>query len=79
MAKMSYREAVAAGIAQEMRLDSSVVFLGEDIAAAGGVFKTTEGLQNEFGSQRVRDTPYFRTSHIGRDHGGCHDRTAPRG
>ena len=37
MAKLTYREAVNAGIAQEMRLDNNVVFLGEDIAAAGGV------------------------------------------
>jgi pyruvate dehydrogenase E1 component beta subunit len=57
MAELSYREAVAAGIAQEMRRDESVIFIGEDVAAAGGVFKTTEGLQAEFGSMRVRDTP----------------------
>jgi len=44
MAQLSYREAVSAAIAQEMRRDDSVVFIGEDIAAAGGVFKTTEGL-----------------------------------
>ena len=36
MAELTYREAVSAGIAQEMRLDKNVVFLGEDIAAAGG-------------------------------------------
>jgi len=48
---------VGAAIAQEMRRDESVVFLGEDIAAAGGVFKTTGGLLEEFGPLRVRDTP----------------------
>jgi len=53
MAQMSYREAVKAAIAQEMRRDESVVFIGEDIAAPGGVFKTTEGLQAEFGELRV--------------------------
>ena len=52
MAQLSYREAVSAAIAQEMRRDNSVVFIGEDIAAAGGVFKTTEGLQAEFGNLR---------------------------
>ena len=57
MALLSYREAVAAGIAQEMRRDNNVIFIGEDVAAAGGVFKTTEGLQAEFGDLRVRDTP----------------------
>ncbi|MBT5374175.1 MAG: alpha-ketoacid dehydrogenase subunit beta, partial [Rhodospirillaceae bacterium] len=38
MAELTYREAVAEGIAQEMRRDPNVVFLGEDIGAAGGVF-----------------------------------------
>ena len=65
MAKLSYREAVAAGIAQEMRRDESVVFLGEDVAAAGGVFKTTEGLQAEFGPVRVRDTPIAEQAILG--------------
>lgn len=65
MAKLSYREAVAAAIAQEMRLDDSVVFLGEDIAAAGGVFKTTEGLLDEFGPMRVRDTPISEQAIVG--------------
>ena len=65
MAQLSYREAVAAGIAQEMRRDETVVFLGEDVAAAGGVFKTTEGLQAEFGPLRVRDTPIAEQAIIG--------------
>jgi len=65
MAQLSYREAVAAAIAQEMRRDDRVVFLGEDVAAAGGVFKTTEGLQAEFGPVRVRDTPIAEQAIIG--------------
>lgn len=65
MAKLSYREAVAAALAQEMRRDSDVVFLGEDIAAAGGVFKTTEGLLDEFGPLRVRDTPISEQAILG--------------
>jgi pyruvate dehydrogenase E1 component beta subunit len=65
MAQLSYREAVAAGIAQEMRRDDKVVFIGEDIAAAGGVFKTTEGLQAEFGEIRVRDTPIAEQAIVG--------------
>lgn len=65
MAQLSYREAVSAAIAQEMRLDDSIVFLGEDIAAAGGVFKTTEGLLDEFGATRVRDTPISEQAIIG--------------
>ncbi len=54
---ISYRDAVAEGLAREMRRDPSVVLLGEDIGAAGGVFKTTAGLYAEFGPRRVRDTP----------------------
>jgi pyruvate/2-oxoglutarate/acetoin dehydrogenase E1 component len=65
MAQLSYREAVAAAIAQEMRRDKNVVFLGEDIAAAGGVFKTTGGLLEEFGPLRVRDTPIAEQAILG--------------
>lgn len=65
MAQLSYREAVKAGIAQEMRRDESVIFIGEDVAAAGGVFKTTEGLQAEFGDVRVRDTPISEQAIVG--------------
>ena len=57
MAELTYRVAITRGIAQEMERDPSVVFIGEDVAAAGGVFKTTEGLQARFGPDRVRDTP----------------------
>jgi acetoin:2,6-dichlorophenolindophenol oxidoreductase subunit beta len=62
---ITYREAVARAIAQEMRRDASVVFLGEDVAAAGGVFKTTKGLLEEFGPTRVRDTPISEEAIIG--------------
>lgn len=65
MAELSYREAVAHGIAQEMRRDPSLVMLGEDIAAAGGVFKTTVGLLDEFGPSRVRDTPISEQAILG--------------
>jgi pyruvate dehydrogenase E1 component beta subunit len=65
MAELSYREAVAHGIAQEMRRDPTLVMLGEDVAAAGGVFKTTVGLLDEFGPLRVRDTPISEQAIIG--------------
>lgn len=57
MAELSYRDAVAYALAQEMRRDDRVYLIGEDIADAGGVFKTTPGLVEEFGDMRVRDTP----------------------
>ncbi|MGC9541253.1 alpha-ketoacid dehydrogenase subunit beta [Streptomyces sp. UG1] len=62
---ISYREAVAEGIAREMRRDPSVVCLGEDIGEAGGVFKTTVGLFKEFGPQRVWDTPISEQAIVG--------------
>ena len=65
MADLTYREAVAEGIAREMRRDTSVVCLGEDIGAAGGVFKTTEGLFAEFGPQRIWDTPISEQAIVG--------------
>ena len=65
MAELTYRDAVAAGIAQEMSRDERVVFLGEDIAAAGGVFKATVGLLDKFGPKRVRDTPISEQAILG--------------
>jgi acetoin:2,6-dichlorophenolindophenol oxidoreductase subunit beta len=65
VAELTYRQAVAHGIAQEMERDPMVVMLGEDIGAAGGVFKTTEGLLAKFGPDRVRDTPISEQAIIG--------------
>jgi len=65
MAELTYREAVARAITQEMERDSSVVFLGEDVANAGGVFKATVGLFEQFGSERVRDTPISEQAILG--------------
>ena len=65
MAQLTYRAAVARGIAQEMRRDPNVVMLGEDIAGAGGVFKTTAGLLDEFGPDRVIDTPISEQAILG--------------
>src|SRR2546426_7915803 len=65
MAELSYREAIAAGIAQEMARDPMVYFIGEDVAAAGGVFKATVGLFERFGPDRVRDTPISEQAIVG--------------
>jgi pyruvate dehydrogenase E1 component beta subunit len=62
---ITYREAVAEGIAREMRRDSAVVCLGEDIGAAEGVFKTSTGLFAEFGARRVWDTPISEQAIVG--------------
>jgi pyruvate dehydrogenase E1 component beta subunit len=65
VAELTYRDAVAHGLAQEMRRDQTVYLIGEDIAAAGGVFKTTPGLVEQFGPERVRDTPISEEAIIG--------------
>ncbi|HZO63441.1 MAG: alpha-ketoacid dehydrogenase subunit beta [Kribbellaceae bacterium] len=65
MADVTYRESVAEGIAREMRRDPTVVCLGEDIGAAGGVFKTMAGLYDEFGPRRVWDTPISEQAIVG--------------
>jgi pyruvate dehydrogenase E1 component beta subunit len=65
MAELTYRQAVAAGIAQEMDRDPMVVLIGEDVGAAGGVFKLTEGLFERFGGDRVRDTPISEQAIVG--------------
>ncbi len=62
---ITYRDAVAEGIAREMRRDPSVVCIGEDIGAAEGVFKTTAGLFTEFGKERVWDTPISEQAIVG--------------
>jgi pyruvate/2-oxoglutarate/acetoin dehydrogenase E1 component len=62
---ITYREAVAEGIARQMRKDATVVCLGEDIGAAEGVFKTTVGLFAEFGPERVWDTPISEQAIVG--------------
>jgi pyruvate/2-oxoglutarate/acetoin dehydrogenase E1 component len=65
MAELTYRNAVARGIAQEMARDDRVVLLGEDIAGAGGVFKTTAGLLDQFGPKRVIDCPIAEQAILG--------------
>lgn len=53
----TYRAAIIEALAEEMQRDPTVVLIGEDIGRAGGVFKQTEGLFEEFGAGRVIDTP----------------------
>jgi pyruvate/2-oxoglutarate/acetoin dehydrogenase E1 component len=65
MSVLTYREAVRNALADEMRADENVILLGEDVAVAGGVFKTTPGLYEEFGQVRVRDTPISEEAFIG--------------
>lgn len=65
MSTVSLREAIARAMHEEMARDESVIFFGEDVAQAGGVFKATPGLLEEFGPERVRDTPISENAIIG--------------
>ena len=65
MAELTYRAAVTRAIRQEMLHDDRVFLIGEDVAKAGGVFKTTGGLLDEFGPRRVLDTPISEQAIIG--------------
>lgn len=55
--EIEYRTAIAEALAEELERDERVIFYGEDVAAAGGVFKATPGLHERFGDDRVFDTP----------------------
>lgn len=57
MKTMMYRDAISSALAEEMRRDEKVFVMGEDVAITGGVYKATKGLLDEFGPQRVRNTP----------------------
>ncbi len=65
MRKITYREAVIEALREEMRRDERVYLLGEDIAEFGGSYKTTVGLLQEFGKERVRNTPISEAAIIG--------------
>jgi pyruvate/2-oxoglutarate/acetoin dehydrogenase E1 component len=60
-----YMDAVCAGIAAEMRADPTVFLMGIDVGASGGIFGVTRGLHDEFGSDRVRDTPISELGFLG--------------
>lgn len=65
MAKLRTRQAVIAAMRDELLADPTVMLLGEDVGDAGGVFKTSEGLLDEFGPNRVRDTPISEMGFLG--------------
>jgi len=66
MTEMTYRDALNAGLREEMKRDERVFLLGEDIGLNwGGAFKVTKGLAEEFGVDRVRDTPISENTIVG--------------
>ena len=76
MARMRMNQAIAAAIGDEMRENPDVVTFGEDVAVAGGPFKTSDGLLEEFGPLRVRDTPIAEMGFMGARRGGGRHRSA---
>ena len=64
-AELTYLEAISDGLREEMRRDETVFCLGEDIGAFGGAFKVTDGFIEEFGADRVVDTPLAENAIIG--------------
>ena len=65
MTKMNMVQAINLALKQEMQKDQSVVLLGEDIGKDGGVFRVTEGLWQQFGDDRVIDTPLAESGIVG--------------
>lgn len=75
--KLTIARAMAEAVAQEMRVDPSAFVMGEDIAALGGVYGNTRGLLDEFGNERIRDTPISETAFIGAAVGAAQDGMRP--
>ncbi|HKH77640.1 MAG TPA: alpha-ketoacid dehydrogenase subunit beta [Rubrobacteraceae bacterium] len=65
MATKNLLQAIQEGLAEEMRADESVMVMGEDVGRAGGVFRVTQGLIDEFGTSRVMDTPLAESLIVG--------------
>ncbi len=65
MREITYAEAIREAMSEEMRRDESVFFFGEDIGVYGGAFGVSVGMIDEFGPDRVRDTPISEAAIIG--------------
>jgi acetoin:2,6-dichlorophenolindophenol oxidoreductase subunit beta len=63
--ELSYRDAVCAALEHELRDDPTVLLMGEDVGAAGGVYKTSVGLIERFGPERIRNTPICENGFVG--------------
>ncbi|MDQ8698413.1 alpha-ketoacid dehydrogenase subunit beta [Hyphomicrobium sp. LHD-15] len=75
--RLTIARAMAESIAQEMRIDPRVFVMGEDVGPLGGVFGNTRGLFDEFGAERVRDTPISETAFMGAAVGAASDGMRP--
>ncbi len=71
MAEIEFREAVRSALDEELERDERVIFFGEDVAAAGGVFAVTPGLAEKYGATRVFDTPISELALTGAAYGAA--------
>ncbi|HWF49825.1 MAG TPA: alpha-ketoacid dehydrogenase subunit beta [Solirubrobacteraceae bacterium] len=65
MATMTYLQAISSALRDELRADERVFVMGEDIGVFGGAFKVTDGLFEEFGPDRIMDTPLAESAIVG--------------
>jgi pyruvate/2-oxoglutarate/acetoin dehydrogenase E1 component len=65
MSEMTYLQAITSALRDELRADERVLIMGEDIGVFGGAFKVTDGFVDEFGTDRVMDTPLAESAIIG--------------
>jgi len=65
MPELTYLQAISEGLREEMRADERVMVMGEDVGTFGGAFKVTDGMLDEFGAERVMDTPLAESAIIG--------------
>jgi pyruvate/2-oxoglutarate/acetoin dehydrogenase E1 component len=71
MAELAFREAILEALDEELARDERVVFFGEDVAVAGGVFAVTPGLYDKYGPARVFDTPISELAMTGAAYGAA--------
>ena len=65
MSEVTFLEAIGRALADEMRADDRVFLMGEDVGRYGGSFGVSRGLLDEFGPERVRDTPLSESAFVG--------------
>src|SRR3954467_13554469 len=71
MAELEFRDAIREALDEELERDDRVVFFGEDVAVAGGVFAVTAGLHERYGPERVFDTPISELALAGAAYGSA--------
>ena len=71
MREIRFREALREAMSEEMRKDSNIFLMGEEVAEYNGAYKVSQGMLDEFGEKRVIDTPIAELGFIQRPFGFC--------